>query len=125
MSDSYEPQQSLSTAWDENRIPIIALAFCFILSHMLAMFIVPAYEEAEVQAFEDPEDPVNSVVYIAIILVFTALVLWIAKNGLDYILQLIFLTSIGITFVYVFYPLFHSYGITDTAGYVGASGLAI
>ena len=91
MTDRAEAEQSLSIAWEENRIPIIALAFCFILSHMLAMFIVPAYEEAEVQAFEDPEDPTNSVVYIGIILVFTAFILWIAKNGLDYILQLIFL----------------------------------
>ena len=107
MTDSTEAEQSLSIAWEENKIPIIALAFCFILSHMLAMFIVPAYEEAEVQAFEDPEDPINSVVYIGIILVFTAFVLWIAKNGLDYILQLIFLSSIGITFIYVFYPFFH------------------
>ena len=125
MTDSTEAEQSLSIAWEENRIPIIALAFCFILSHMLAMFIVPAYEEAEVQAFEDPEDPINSVVYIGIILVFTAFILWIAKNGLDYILQLIFLSSIGVTFIYVFYPFFHSIGITDTAGYIGAAGLAV
>ena len=78
MTDSTEAEQSLSMAWEENRIPIIALAFCFILSHMLAMFIVPAYEEAEVQAFEDPEDPINSVVYIGIILVFDV---EISKNG--------------------------------------------
>ena len=51
--------------------------------------------------------------------------LWIAKNGLDYILQAIFLSSIGITFIYVFYPFFYTYGIEDTAGYVGAAGLAI
>ena len=104
MSDATEVEQSLSEAWEENKLPIIALAFCFVLSHVLAMFIVPAYEEAEVQAFEDPENPTNSLVYIIIILVFTAIVLWIAKNGLDYILQLIFLSSIGITFIYVFYP---------------------
>ena len=102
MSDSSKVEQSLSEAWGENKLPIMALAFCFILSHILAMFIVPAFEEAEVQAFEDPEDPTNSVVYIGIILVFTAFVLWIAKNGLDYILQAIFLSSIGITFIYVF-----------------------
>lgn len=125
MSGGPKVEQSLSIAWEENRIPIIALAFCFIISHILAMFIVPAYEEAEVQAFEDPEDPVNSAIYIGIILVFTAIVLWIARNGLDYILQVIFLTSIGVTFIYVFYPFFHSYGITGNAGYIGAAGLAV
>ena len=47
MSDSTKTEQSLSEAWGENRVPIIALAFCFVLSHVLAMFIVPAFEEAE------------------------------------------------------------------------------
>ena len=48
MSDSTKTEQSLSEAWGENRVPIIALAFCFVLSHVLAMFIVPAFEEAKV-----------------------------------------------------------------------------
>ena len=125
MSDSAEPEQSLSEAWQENSFPIVALALCFVISHVVAMFLVPSYEEADVQAFEDPDDPVNSVFYIGIILVFTAFVLWIAKQGLDYILQLIFLSAIGVTFIYVFYPFFHSYGITGTAGYLGATGIAI
>jgi presenilin-like A22 family membrane protease len=89
MSDSTEVEPSLSEAWEENKLPILALALCFVLSHVMAMFIVPAYEEAEVQAFEDPDDPANSFVYIGIILVFTAFVLWIAKRGLDYILHLL------------------------------------
>ena len=101
MSDSAEPEQSLSEAWQENSFPIVALALCFVISHVVAMFLVPSYEEADVQAFEDPDDPVNSVFYIGIILVFTAFVLWIAKQGLDYILQLIFLSAIGVTFIYV------------------------
>jgi len=92
---------------------------------MLAMYLVPAYEEAEVQAFEDPDDPVNSVFYIAIILVFTAFVLWIARKGLEWVLQAIFMSAIGITFIYVFYPFFHSVGITGFAGYIGATALAI
>ena len=82
MSDTEQTELSLTQAWQENRLPILALALCFVVSHMLAMYLVPAYEEAEVQAFEDPDDPTNSVVYIGIILVFTAFVLWIAKQGL-------------------------------------------
>ena len=74
MSDTKGTEQSLSEAWEENRLPIMALAFCFVISHVIAMFIVPAYQEAEVQAFDNPDNPVNSVVYIAIILVFTAFV---------------------------------------------------
>mgnify|MGYP001571932601 FL=1 len=104
MSDNKEPEESLSEAWKENSWPILALALCFVISHVTAMYLVPAYQEAEVQAFEDPEDPLNSVVYIGIILVFTAFILWVAKQNLDWVLQIIFLTAIGTTFIYVFYP---------------------
>ena len=110
MSENSE-EQSLSEAWNENRFPILALALCFVVAHITAMYMVPAYEEAEVQAFEDPDDPTNSAYYIGIILVFTAFILWIAKQNLDWVLQVIFLTAIGTTFIYVFYPFFHSYGI--------------
>ena len=125
MSEESEKEIPLSEAWKENGFAIIALAFCFVISHILAMYLVPAYEEAEVQAFEDPEDPLNSGIYIVMILSFTALVLWIVKQGLDWLLQSIFVIAIGITFVYVFYPFFHTMGIVGFAGYTGATGLAI
>ena len=125
MSDVENNEIPLSQAWRENSLAILALGLCFLVSHMLAMYLVPSYEEAEVQAFEDPDDPVNSVFYIALILVFTAFVLWIAKKGLEWVLQAIFMSAIGITFIYVFYPFFHSVGITGVAGYIGATALAI
>ncbi len=124
MSDN-QTEESLSEAWNENRFPILALALCFVIAHITAMYMVPAYEEAEVQAFEDPDDPTNSAYYIGIILVFTAFILWIAKQNLDWVLQGIFLTAIGTTFIYVFYPFFNSYGIEGFAGYVGATAFAV
>ena len=75
MADEKQTELGLSQAWQENRLAVMGLALCFVISHMMAMYLVPAYKEAEVQAFEDPEDPTNSVVYIAIILVFTAFIL--------------------------------------------------
>ena len=105
MSDNEKAEQSLSEAWQENNIAILALALCFVVAHVTAMYLVPAYQEAEVQAFEDPEDPTNSAYYIGIILIFTAFILWIAKQNLDWVLQLIFLSAIGTTFIYVFYPM--------------------
>ena len=125
MSDVENTEIPLSQAWRENSLAVLALGLCFLVSHMLAMYLVPSYEEAEVQAFEDPDDPVNSIFYIAVILVFTAFVLWIARKGLEWVLQAIFMSAIGITFIYVFYPFFHSVGITGVAGYIGATALAI
>ena len=124
MADEEQTELGLSEAWQENRLAVMGLALCFVISHMMAMYLVPAYEEAEVQAFENPDDPANSVVYIAIILVFTAFILWIAKKGLEWILQLIFLSAIGITFIYVIYPFFHTAGISGMNGYAGATVLA-
>ena len=124
MADEKQTELGLSQAWQENRLAVMGLALCFVISHMMAMYLVPAYKEAEVQAFEDPEDPTNSVVYIAIILVFTAFILWIAKKGLEWVLQIIFLSAIGVTFIYVIYPFFHTAGISGMNGYAGATVLA-
>ena len=124
MADEKQTELDLSQTWQENRLAVMGLALCFVISHMMAMYLVPAYKEAEVQAFEDPEDPANSVVYIAIILVFTAFILWIAKKGLEWVLQIIFLSAIGVTFIYVIYPFFHTAGISGMTGYAGATVLA-
>ena len=94
MSDVENTEIPLSQAWRENSLAILALGLCFLVSHMLAMYLVP-------------------------------FVLWIARKGLEWVLQAIFMSAIGVTFIYVFYPFFHSVGITGFAGYIGATALAI
>ena len=92
---------------------VIIMAFFFILIHGLALLITGTFEEANMQAFEDPDNPINIAYIFIIILVFTVLILLIAKFWKKQLIRAIILGAIGYTSAYVFYPLFNS--ITTTS----------
>ena len=112
-------------SWHSHRWPLLGLAGCFVVAQLLAMALVPSFDAAEMQAFEDPDDPVNSGLYIVLILVFTAFVLWLVRRGLQNLLQLIFLGAVGMTFVYVFYPLFLEIGFAPAGAWLAGIALAV
>ena len=112
-------------SWSSHRWPLLGLAGCFVVAQLLAMALVPSFDAAEMQAFEDPEDPVNSGIYFVLILAFTAFVLWLVRRGLQNLLQLIFMGAIGMTFVYVFYPLFLALGFTPAGAWLGGAAIAV
>jgi len=111
--------------WYSHRWPLLGLAGCFVVAQLLAMALVPSFDAAEMQAFEDPDDPVNSGLYIVLILAFTAFVLWLVRRGLQNLLQLIFLGAVGMTFVYVFYPLFLELGFAPAGAWLAGIALAV
>lgn len=67
------------------------------------MLLLPLYRQF--QAFEDPEDPVNSLWWILLILVFTGFALLVVRLKREAALRWFFLGAIGLTLLYVFYPL--------------------
>lgn len=85
--------------------PVIAMACFFVIAQLMAIAITPTFQEQNVQAFEDPENVGNAIFYIAVILVFTAVLLTIAKYGFKRLIQAIILFAVGTTMFYVFYPL--------------------
>lgn len=85
--------------------PVAAMGLMFLASQLMAVFVAGPFEAAGIRAFEDPEDPLNAIWYIGLIIVFTVIILLIAKYKLDWLIQLIILTAIGATMVYVFWPL--------------------
>ncbi|MDI6916827.1 MAG: presenilin family intramembrane aspartyl protease PSH [Thermoplasmatales archaeon] len=85
--------------------PVIAMACFFVIAQLGAVAITPTFKEAGVQAFENPEKVENAVFYIAVILVFTAVLLTIARYGFKKLIQGIILFAVGTTMFYVFYPL--------------------
>jgi len=87
---------------------VIAMAFLFILIHGLGLLIAGTFEEADMQAFEDPDNPINIAYIFVIMLVFTVLILLIAKFWKKQLIKAIILGAIGYTAAYVFYPLFGS-----------------
>jgi presenilin-like A22 family membrane protease len=86
-------------------VAVAAMLLMFVAAQVLSLLLLRPFTSAGVQGFEDPEDPLNAVWLIGIILVFTALILWIARKKRERIIQWIILASVGLTLIYVFFPL--------------------
>ena len=85
--------------------PIVLMGGLFVVVDLLAFWITGPFEAAGEVAFENPGDPLNLVFFFVVLIVFTAVILVIAKYGKTRIIQGIFLGSTGLLGVYVFYPL--------------------
>lgn len=84
---------------------VAAMLLMFVAAQVLALLLLRPFTVAGVKGFEDPEDPLNAVWLIGIILVFTVIILWIARKKRERVIQWIILGSVGLTLVYVFFPL--------------------
>lgn len=73
--------------------------FFFLISATLAVLATPTYEEAGMFIFEDPSDPLNSIIYFLVILAFTALILLTIKFKKFIIFLIYFLTFISIYYI--------------------------
>jgi presenilin-like A22 family membrane protease len=87
-------------------IPFIGMAFLLLLVQVLAMALSEPFEINEFKAFENPEDTVNVVYWIAIILIFTAFIFFLIKINKKWLIQAFILVSIAWVLIYVFYALF-------------------
>ena len=88
-------------------LPVFLMGGLFVLIHSLALFVVTPFEAADISAFENPNDPMNIVYFFLTLLVFTAIVLLIAKFWKKRAVQGIFLGATGLTAFYAFYPLLY------------------
>jgi presenilin-like A22 family membrane protease len=87
-------------------LPIVIMGGLFVLVDLLAFWISGPFEAAGQVAFENPGDFSNLLFFFIVLIVFTAVILLIAKWGKTRIIQAVFLGSTGILGIYVFYPLF-------------------
>ncbi|WP_266076358.1 presenilin family intramembrane aspartyl protease PSH [Haladaptatus caseinilyticus] len=67
-----------------------------------ALALVEPFESAGYQTVEDPSDPTNSLVYVGVILVFTAGMLAVIKLGVEWILRAVIILTSGMLSLYVF-----------------------
>jgi presenilin-like A22 family membrane protease len=86
-------------------MPIVVMAGLFVLVDLLAFWISGPFEAAGEVAFINPSNPLNLVWFFSVLIVFTAIILLIAKYNKTWIIQAIFLGSTGLLGIYVFYPL--------------------
>ena len=85
--------------------PILLMGCFFLIIHGLAIVVAGPFEDAGVEAFENPDDPMNLVIFFGILLVMTLLILVIAKYWKKQLIQFLILGAIGYTSFYVFLPL--------------------
>lgn len=86
--------------------PVFLMGCLFVLIHGIALFVAGPFEAAGIEAFENPDDPINLVIFFTIIIVITAIILLIAKYWKKKLIQFIILGAVGYTSFYVFFPLF-------------------
>ncbi len=77
-------------------------------SQIVALLIAPAFHTNGMQAFQNPGDPMNAVIYIVMILVFTAIILLLVRARRQDFARYIVLGSVLITVAFVaFLPLYY------------------
>jgi len=86
---------------------ILMMAFLFVIVYGFSLLITGVFQDEGMQAFDDPDNPVNILYILIIMLIFTAIILIIAKFWKKQLIQIIILGAIGYTSSYVFYPLFN------------------
>ncbi len=88
-------------------MPIVIMGGLFVLVDLLAFWITGPFQKAGEVAYvgSGPGDPLNLLFFFVVLIVFTAVILLIAKWGKTKIIQAVFLGSTGLLGIYVFYPL--------------------
>ena len=81
---------------------LLALMIIFLITQLCALYITRPFHEIGMEAFEDPNDPLNIIYYLVIIIIFTGLILYIAKKGKDILIQTIILCIFSFTLFYIF-----------------------
>ncbi len=85
--------------------PMFLMGGLFVVIHLLSMLITRPFEATGLDVFDNPNDPVNLLIFLVIMLVVTVTILLIAKFWKKQFIQVIILGSIGYTAFFVFFPL--------------------
>jgi len=96
-------------------LPIIIMGSFFVIIHGLALPLTNTFFEEGMQVFEDQNDPFNIAYILVIMLVFTLVILLIAKYWKKQIIQILMVGAIGYTMAFVFYPLYAQFLTTIIA----------
>lgn len=85
---------------------ILAMGALLTLSHLAALLLTAAFPQEELQTVEDPNNPVNVLFYIVLILGFTAFILLLIRKRRGNVLRYVILGVIAFTMFFVFNLLF-------------------
>ncbi|MDD1669035.1 MAG: hypothetical protein LUO97_04450 [Methanomicrobiales archaeon] len=102
----------------KNDLPLVAMPAMLIVVELLALFLSQPLQDAGVSALPySPDNPLNVVVFLAMLLVFTLFILVLIRYGVKFLLSAIIALSLFFTFYYIFASLaLASLGETALAG---------
>src|SRR3989442_10441698 len=81
---------------------IVAMATMLVVSQVAALALAPVFVAFQFQAFQDTNNPVNPLLYILLILVFTAVILLLVRYRKRNLAKYVILGSIFLTVSFVF-----------------------
>jgi len=96
---------------DKDMVPIAFMGLLFFIAQIMALVATNPFHDAGVRAFKNPNDPMNIVQVVSIVVVFTAFILLIARYSKDfvrYVILFVFFMSIYYIFQ-AFFLLFIPY----------------
>jgi len=100
-----------------------AIVGIFVLVQLGALALVEPFQGAGYQAVEDPQNPTNSLVYVAFILVMTGVMLAIIRFDIDWLLRLLLVGTAAYLGLFVLRVLAPPVVVVPVAG-VGLNALA-
>ena len=87
----------------KNDLPLVAMPGMLLLVELIALFLSRPLQAAGVEALPySPENPLNVVVFLVLLLVFTLFILALIRFGVKFLLSAIIGLSLFFTFYYIF-----------------------
>jgi len=83
-------------------LPFITIPAMLVLVEVIALFLSLPMQTAGIAAFEDPASFANPLIFIAILLVFTAFLLLLIRYRWKKVIRAIIAVSIFFTFIYIY-----------------------
>jgi presenilin-like A22 family membrane protease len=75
---------------------------CFILiTQIIALLLATPFDVAGMTAFENPDDPLNPIIFFIFIIAFTAFILFVLRFGGERLVYFVMLAAVAITIYYV------------------------
>jgi presenilin-like A22 family membrane protease len=100
----------------KNLIPLIAMPVLLLAVEIGALLLSHPVQVSGIVAFENPESMANPVIFIVIMLAFTALLLVLIRYDLKKVIAAVIGISIFLTFVYIYMAVVYALtGATDLA----------
>ncbi|MBU0686185.1 MAG: presenilin family intramembrane aspartyl protease PSH [Thermoplasmatota archaeon] len=103
----------------------VIMGLVFAVSQLGALFMASAFLGPEEQIFENPNDPLIPIIYIALVIGFTFAVLYIIKKHRENLVRIIFLGAVAYTIFFVLFIMLASIvaGVIATIASIGVTAI--